>query len=166
MNDKIEFKDQKISKDDLNRILEAGMLSPTAKSLQPQKIYVIESEKTLSMIQKLTNCHAPTVLMVCGNIEQCYKQYHYASYRHDCMLVSIHMILEATYLGIDNLYNMDFNLNDELEKEFNLDGNIIPVSLIFLGYKTDNSTGFLASDFSCNLLPKFKKNIEEIIEYI
>lgn len=62
MNEKIEFKDQKISKDDLNRILEAGMLSPTAKSLQPQKIYVIESEKTLSKIQKLTNCHAPTVL--------------------------------------------------------------------------------------------------------
>lgn len=77
-----------------------------------------------------------------------------------------YVIINFTFLGIDNLYNMDFNLNDELEKEFNLDGNIIPVSLIFLGYKTDDSTGFKASDFSCNLLPKYKKNIEEIIEYI
>ena len=62
----------------------------------------------------------------------------------------------ARILTVLALYNMDFNLNDELEKEFNLDGNIIPVSLIFLGYKTDDSTGFKASDFSCNLLPKYK----------
>lgn len=37
MAEKIEFKDKKISREDLDRILEAGRLSPTAKSLQPQK---------------------------------------------------------------------------------------------------------------------------------
>lgn len=165
MNEKIEFKDKKISKEDLDRILEAGILSPTAKSMQPQKIYVIESEDGLNKIQKITNYRSPIVLMVCGDTEKCYKENHQVSYIQDCILVSIHMILEATYLGIDNIYNTNFNIMDKLEKEFNLDINNSPVSLIFLGYKTDDSAGFKASDFNCNLLPKRKKEINEIVKY-
>lgn len=166
MNEKIEFKDKKISREDLDRILEAGILSPTAKSLQPQKIYVIESKTGLDKIQKITNHRAPTVLMVCGDIEKCYKENYSVSYRQDCILVSINMVLEATYLGIDNLYNIDLDVADKLEKEFELNINNRPVSLIFLGYKTDDSAGFKASDFSCNLLPKHKRDIDEIVKYI
>lgn len=166
MTKKIEFKDKKISREDLDRILEAGMLSPTAKSLQPQKIFVIESKTGLDKIKKITNYRSPTVLMVCGDTEKCYKENYSVSYIQDCLLVSIHMILEATYLGIDNLYITDHNIADKLEKEFELDFNNRPVSLIFLGYKTDDSAGFKASDFSCNLLPKHKKNINEIVKYI
>lgn len=166
MTEKIEFKDKKISREDLDRILEAGMLSPTAKSLQPQKIYVIESKEGLDKIQKITNYKSPTVLMVCGDVEKCYREDHSVSYLHDCLLASIHMILEATYLGIDNIYDRNLNFRYKLEKEFKLDINSIPVSLIFLGYKTDDSAGFKASDFSCNLLPKRKKDIKEIVKYI
>ena len=68
MAEKIEFKDKKISREDLDRILEAGRLSPTAKSLQPQKIFVVESKKGLDKIQKLTKYKSPTVLMVCGDL--------------------------------------------------------------------------------------------------
>ena len=166
MTEKIEFKDKKISREDLDRILEAGMLSPTAKSLQPQKIFVIESKTGLDKIKKITNYRSPTVLMVCGDIEKCYKENYSVSYIQDCLLVSIHMILEATYLGIDNLYITNHNIVDKLEKEFELNFNNSPVSLIFLGYKTDDSVGFKASDFSCNLLPKHKKDINEIVKYI
>lgn len=170
MTEKIEFKDKKISREDLEKILEAGMLSPTAKSLQPQKIYVVESKEGLDKIQKITNYRSPTVLMVCGDIEKCYKEsYHggYAvSYRQDCLLVSIHMVLKATYLGIDNVYNTNLDIVDKLEKEFELDLNNRPVSLIFLGYYTDDSAGFKASNFSCNLLPKRKKDIKEVVKYI
>lgn len=166
MTEKIEFKDKKISREDLNRILEAGMLSPTAKSLQPQKIFVIESKEGLDKIQKLTKYKSPTVLMVCGDVEKCYREDHSVSYLQDCLLVSIHMILEATYLGIDSIYDRNLDFRGKLEKEFKLDINSIPVSLIFLGYKTDDSIGWKASDFSCNLLPKRKKDIKEIVKYI
>ena len=73
MFEKIEFTVKKISKENLDRILEAGILSPTAKSLQPQKIYVIESEKQLNKIKKITNYKSPTILLVCGDVEKCYK---------------------------------------------------------------------------------------------
>ncbi len=166
MSEKIEFKNIQISKEDLNRILDAGMMSPTAKSLQPQKIYVVESQNGLKKLKDLTNYYAPTALIVCGNIEQSYKKNYYVSYKSDCILVSLHMILEATYLGIDNLYFTNIDLMDKLEKEFELGINNRPVSLIFLGYKTDDSLGFKASDFNCNLLPKYKKNKEDIVKNI
>lgn len=76
MSENIQFKDKKISKEDLDRVLETGMLSPTAKGLQPQKIYVIESKDGLDKIQRITNYRFPTVLMVCGDIEKCYKEDH------------------------------------------------------------------------------------------
>lgn len=166
MSEKIEFTDRKISREDLDRILEAGILTPTAKSLQPQKIYVIESEKKLDIIQKITNYKSPTILLVCGDEEKCYKKNNSVSYKQDCILVSLNMVLEATYLGIDNLYMETYNFLNKLEKEFSLNVNNMPVSLIFLGYKKEASIGFKASDFNCNLLPKRKKNINEIVKYI
>lgn len=168
MSEKIQFKDKKISREDLDRILEVGMLSPTAKGLQPQKIYVIESKDGLDKIQRITNYRAPTVLMVCGDIEKCYKEDHAISYIQDCILVSLHIILKATYLGIDNIYKdyRDYKVFDKIEEEFGLNNNIIPVNLIFLGYITEDSASFKANDFNYNLLSKRGKTIEEIVEYI
>lgn len=106
--------------------------------------------------------------MVCGDIEKCYKDDHAVSYIQDGILVSLHMILEATYLGIDNIYKdyRDYKVFDKIEEEFGLNNNIRPVSLIFLGYTTDDSSSFKASDFNCNLLSKRGKTIEEIVEYV
>ena len=46
----------------LGEILEAGCLSPTAKNLQEQHIYVVESEENLAKIDKATHCRHGAVL--------------------------------------------------------------------------------------------------------
>lgn len=50
----------------INAILEAGHLAPTAKNLQGQRIYVVQSAEGLAKIDALTPCRygAPTVLVV------------------------------------------------------------------------------------------------------
>ena len=50
----------------INAILEAGRLAPTAKNLQGQRIYVVQSAEGLAKIDALTPCRygAPTVLVV------------------------------------------------------------------------------------------------------
>ena len=57
---------QKVEKEKLEAILEAGRLAPTAKNLQEQHIYVVESPEALAKIDKATPCRygAPTVLVV------------------------------------------------------------------------------------------------------
>ncbi len=63
------FKNEKISHEKLDKILEAGRLAPTAKNIQPQKIYVLESDDALNKINECSPCiyGARTVLLVCSN---------------------------------------------------------------------------------------------------
>ena len=51
-----EFDGRAVDKEQLDAILEAGRLAPTAKNLQEQKIYVVQSEEALAKIDKLTPC--------------------------------------------------------------------------------------------------------------
>lgn len=64
-----KFKDEKIRIEKINKILEAGRLAPTAQNLQPQKIYVANSNEALEKIDKVSPCRygAPTVLIVCSD---------------------------------------------------------------------------------------------------
>lgn len=50
----------------LKAILEAGRLAPTAKNLQEQRIYVVQSEEGLAALDRVTRCRygAATVLVV------------------------------------------------------------------------------------------------------
>lgn len=61
-----KFSDKDVKKEALDKILEAGRVAPTAKNLQEQHIYVVQSEKGLAAIDKVTPCryNAPVVLVV------------------------------------------------------------------------------------------------------
>ena len=61
-----KFDGRKINEEQLNYILEAGRLAPTAKNSQEQRIYVIDSEESLAKIDAATPCryNAGTVLAV------------------------------------------------------------------------------------------------------
>ena len=61
-----KYSERQVEKEKLEAILEAGRLAPTAKNLQEQKIYVIQSEEGLQKVDTVTPCRygAPTVLAV------------------------------------------------------------------------------------------------------
>lgn len=51
-----KYDTKKVVREKLEAILEAGRLAPTAKNLQEQHIYVVESEEVLAKIDKVTPC--------------------------------------------------------------------------------------------------------------
>ena len=61
-----KYSTRQVEADKLNAILEAGRLAPTAKNLQEQHIYVVQSAEKLAVIDQFTPCRygAPTVLVV------------------------------------------------------------------------------------------------------
>ena len=130
------FSNKKIEKDKLDKILEAGRLAPTAKNLQPIKIYVVESIEGIKKIDKATKCRygAPTVLLICGDIDNSYVKDGSPIYQMDASIVATHMMLEATNIGIDNIWIELFD-GDVLRREFNIPDNLIPVALLPIGYK-------------------------------
>ena len=153
-----KFSDKEIEQEKLDKILEAGRLAPTAKNIQPFKIYVVNSEEGLLKIDHASKCRygAKTVLIVCGNVEEAYHKGDYSTYEMDSCIVATHMMLEATNIGVDNIWIESF---DEfvLREEFKIPSEYIPVCLLPLGYR--------AVDCPINPLHKIRKNIEEIVEY-
>ena len=153
-----KFSNKKLEKEKLDKILEAGRIAPTAKNNQPFKIYVVESEDGLLKIDKASRCryNANTVLMVCGNINEAYHKEDYSTYEMDSCIVTTHMMLEATNLGVDNIWVEAFD-ESILRDEFNIPNDFVPVCLLPLGYK--------AEDCPINPLHNIRKDIIDLVEY-
>lgn len=153
-----KFSDRKLEKEKLEKILEAGRLAPTAKNNQPIKIYVVQSDEEINKIDKASRCRygAKTVLIICGNKEQSFKKDNFTTYEMDACIVTTHMMLEATNLGVDNIWIEAFDENI-LREEFDIPNEIIPVCLLPLGYKSE--------DCPINPLHSKRKKLEDIVEY-
>lgn len=151
------FKNEKIKKEQLERILEAGRLAPTAKNLQPQKIYVLESEDALRKINDASPCiyGAQTVLLVCSDKNIAFSKDNHSTYEMDACIVATHMMLEATNVGVDNIWVEMFDV-DKVKELFAIKEE--PICLIPLGYKTD--------DYTENPNHTIRKELSEIVELL
>lgn len=96
----------------LEMILEAGRLAPSAKNLQPTRIWVVKSEDALSRLRTVHPCYnAPVVLIVgCRNEEAWVREYDGVnSAKTDAAIVLTHLMLTATDVGLANMWIWDFN---------------------------------------------------------
>ncbi len=153
-----KFKNDNIQDDQINKILEAGNLAPTAKNNQPQKIYVVKSKEGLEKIDMASPCryNAPVCLIVASDKNIAWSKGDYSTYEMDACIVATHMMLEATNIGLDNIWIEMFD-KEILKQEFNLQENIEPICLIPLGYKTD--------DCKPSPMHNARKDLSEIVEY-
>ena len=154
-----KFKNDLVSDEIINKILEAGNVAPTAKNLQPQKIYVVRSKEGLDKIDKVSPCryNAPVVLLVCSDKTIAWTKKDYSSYEMDATIVATHMILEATNLGVNSVW-VDMFDNDLAKQIFNLDDGVEPICLIPLGYKDDNVVP--------SVMHTSKKSLDDIVKYV
>ncbi len=133
---------QKVEKEKLEAILEAGRLAPTAKNLQEQHIYVVESPEALAKIDKATPCRygAPTVLVVAfdKNNVFTYPGEKRDSGVEDAAIVATHLILAAADEGVDSCW-LNFFDPDALAKDLGLPENEEILMLLDLGYVADGA---------------------------
>ncbi len=151
---------RQIGKDQLDAILEAGRLAPTAKNLQEQRIYVVQSEDGLARIDSVTPCRygAPTVLVVAYDSDNVYTYPGgvCTSGAEDATIVATHMILAARAVGVDSCWLNRFD-PEEVARAFGLPENEKVVMLMDLGFAAEGS-GPLANHFS-------RKALEETVSY-
>ena len=96
----------------LNMILEAGRLAPSAKNLQPTRIWVVRSEEALARLRTVHPCYgAPVVLIVgCRNEEAWVRESDGVNAaKTDAAIVLTHLMLTATDAGLANMWIWDFN---------------------------------------------------------
>ena len=133
-----KFEERPVEKATIERIPAAGMLAPTAKNLQPQRILVLDEKERLEALDRCTACRfgAPAVFVVCYDADACWKRGRYdgkPSGETDAAIVTTHMMLEAAALGIGTTWVMHFD-PAALRREFSLPASYEPVALLVAGY--------------------------------
>ena len=134
-----DFAPRAVEKEKLTKILEAGRLAPTAKNLQPQRIYVLESEEALRKIRAITPCafNAPVVLLVCASeSETWHRDGTFSSAMMDASIVCSHMMFEAEDLGLGTTWVLRFD-PDRVSEAFDLPADHLPACLLPLGYAAE-----------------------------
>jgi len=139
---------KQISEQQLKAILEGGRMAPTAKNLQEQHIYVVQTAEGLAKIDKHTPCRygAPTVLVVT------YDKTHVYTYptalgpetdtrqsgTEDAAIVATHLMLSATNAGVDNCWLNCVHI-DDLHAELGLPENEEILMLLDLGFAAEGA---------------------------
>lgn len=156
-----KFDSRQIEKEQLNTILEAGRLAPTAKNLQEQRVYVVQSAEGLAKIDTLTPCRygAPTVIIMAfdKNNVFTYPGQKYDSGIEDATIVATHMLLAAKSAGVESCW-VNFFDPDKAAEAFQLPENEEILMFLCLGFAAEGS-GPLANHSS-------RKPLEETITYL
>ena len=156
-----KFKDDCIDPEKLEAILNAGRLAPTAKNLQEQHIYVVQTADMLAKIDSITPCryNAPVVLAVAfdSNNVFTYPGEKRDSGVEDATIVATHMILAAADEGVNSCW-INFFDPEKAAQALGLPENEEVLMLMDLGYAAEGA-GPLANHES-------RKPLEDTVSYL
>ena len=137
-----KYSGKQVETEKVNAILEAGRLAPTAKNLQEQHIYVIQSDEKLALIDQFTPCRygAPTVIVVAYDKTNVftYPGNKYDSGEEDATIVATHMILAAANEGVDSCWLNYFD-PDKLAEALGLPDNEVILMAMDIGYAAEGA---------------------------
>ena len=137
-----KYDTRQIEKEKLEAILQAGRLAPTAKNLQEQHVYVLQSADALAKIDSITPCRygAPTVLIVAfdKNNVFTYPGSKRDSGVEDATIVATHLILAAADEGVDSCW-VNFLDPEKTAEILGLPENEEVLMLMDLGYAAEGT---------------------------
>jgi nitroreductase len=148
-----------IKDEQLDKILKAARLAPTAANRQPFQIIIIQTEGKGEELLKIYHrdwlIEPPLVLCVCALPEAGWhrKKYDNQSYAAvDAAIVVDHITLQAADLGLGTCWIGDFN--PSAARDFlHLPDEAEPIAFTPLGYPLDGPT------------KKVRKELEELVRY-
>lgn len=138
------FRKDMIEEDQLQAILEAGRVAPTACNKQPQKVFVVKSEEARAKLASVCRFtfDAPVILVVGYDRERDWKNRlmpPYTSGETDAAIVCTHMMLAAWDEGIGSCWVGYFNA-DEVACALGLPEQIRVTAMLPMGYAADDAT--------------------------
>ncbi len=136
-----KFKPEQITAEELNKVLDAGRVAPSAKNFQPTKVYAVQSEENLAKIRELTvaTFGAPTVLVICSEDEKAWVS-PFTGFNSGVMDVSImgaHMMLQAAELGLGTTWVCWVD-TDKVGEVLGIPENLKVRLIMPLGYPADD----------------------------
>lgn len=133
----LHYQKECIPDDIISKILEAGLSAPTACNFQPQKIKLINTDDGRSRLNRVvpSKYYVPAAFLVCYDKTICWKRKFdgRSSGEIDASIVTTHMMMEATELGLGSIWVMYWDPNT-MRDEFEIPQQYEPVALLIVGY--------------------------------
>lgn len=153
------FQDKPVLSEDLNTILEAGRIAPSACNLQPWKFLVIDSDEAR---EKVCRCYSrewlketPVVIAVLGDHDVSWKRHDSKDHCDvDAAIAADHMTLAAAELGLGTCWICAFDAA-AFRELFDLPRNLEPIALLPVGVP--------AGQADLNRFDKMRKPLEDIV---
>jgi len=137
------YSTETVKEEDIEKILEAAKIAPTAHNEQPQRIYVVKSEEGKAKLMKdfKFDFKAPCYL-VCGyNEEEAWKNpldNNKDSGEVDISIVMTHIMLMAEELGLSTCW-IGYIEPEAIRKNLGIPENIKIIGAMTLGYHKEGS---------------------------
>ncbi|WP_238881919.1 nitroreductase family protein [Clostridium sp. YIM B02551] len=133
------YKDAKVQKEKIERLLRAAMQAPSSYNQQEWEFLVVENKDTLKKLEGMSSYSkpvgdAPLAIIVCANKDsmksaECWEQ--------DLGAVTQNILLEAVELGLGGLWLACAPVEERMnyvKEMFYLPKSILPYSVVALGY--------------------------------
>ncbi len=168
-----KFLPQKIEKEKILKILEAGRLAPSSSNRQAWHFIVVDDENLIKQIPEKVVIgtksiiswvkDAPLVIVGCYTKAATHfvaELYGRQNHLIDITIAMTHMVLEATELGIGTCYIGWFN-EKHLKKILKIPDHYRVAMLVVMGYPAEPST----SEGIGGIKPRPRKDLKEIVSY-
>lgn len=140
-----KYKDIKVSDEVVEDLLRAAMAAPSAGNEQPWEFVVLRNKEVM---KKITEIHpyskmllnSDVAIVVCGDEE---KEVFKGYWVQDCSAATENILLAAQDMGLGAVWLGVYPIADRVEKIkeiLGLPGNVIPLSIVPVGYPDEEKT--------------------------
>ena len=136
-----KFDSRPVEEEKLRLLLAAAQAAPTAKNLQPQRVFVIRGEEKLRAVDECTPCHfgAPLVLVVGYDAGAAWVREDGKNHGEiDAAIAATHIMLQAADLGLGTTYVGMYD-PQALEAAFPALAGITTIALLPVGYPAEGA---------------------------
>lgn len=138
-----KYTDQTVSREDILRLLQAGMAAPSATNRQPWEFIVVTDRELLARLRKgliFGRYRAPVAIAVCGNMRRAWPGPARNFWIQDCSAAAENILLAATGLGLGAVWigvHPIKPLAKVVSRILSLPGHVVPLGVIYVGHPSE-----------------------------
>lgn len=137
-----KYTSEKVSKEQLETLVKAGMSAPSALNIQPWAFVAIDERSVLDVLsRKLPYAkmlsQAQAAIVVCGDLGRADDDWQRDYWIQDCSAASENILLAATAMGLGSVWTAVYADPERIatvKEILKLPDHIIPLNVIPLGY--------------------------------
>ncbi len=137
-----QYSDRKVTEEQLETLVRAGMAAPSAVNRQPWLFFAINDRVLLDALgDRLPYAkmllQAPAAIVVCGNMEKALDAWQQEFWIQDCSAATQNILLAAESMGLGSVWTAVYPAPDRIEivrNALNLPPHLIPLNVLPIGY--------------------------------